>query len=100
MRPKCAKCHKVIRDDDEVIYEFGKEYHKGCCPHRRIKRNYPFGRKSKPSMDCLACGKIIKGKDLQEIRKIKEREQKKRKRGNPEDDNWKKVTKEALRHGL
>lgn len=38
------------------------------CKHRRIKKNYPFGRKSKAFMFCKDCGAIIKGKDLQEKR--------------------------------
>jgi len=29
------------------------------CIHRRIKKNYNFGRKSTPQMFCKNCGKII-----------------------------------------
>jgi len=29
------------------------------CKHRRIKKNYNFGRKSTPVMFCKDCGKII-----------------------------------------
>ena len=29
------------------------------CKHRRIKRNFPFGRKSSPSRYCKDCGKPI-----------------------------------------
>ena len=41
------------------------------CKHSKIRRNYPFGRKSKARMECKDCGKVIKGKDLEEIRKRK-----------------------------
>ena len=75
MRDKCGKCNRIIRDSEEVIREFGKEYHYYCCPHRQIKRNYPFGRKSGAMMYCLKCNKVINGKDLKEIRERKEREQ-------------------------
>lgn len=96
MKPKCAKCRKPIKDDDRVMHVWGKEYHWDCCPHRKIKRIYPFGRKSKARMECEVCSQVIKGKDLAEIRKRKELEQKKHKE-KPEDEEWKKVTKEALK---
>ena len=51
--------------------EFNKENKKrqiGRCEHRRIKRNYPFGRHSNAHMFCKRCGAIIKNKDLKEIR--------------------------------
>ncbi len=31
----------------------------GQCKHRRIKRNFPFGRKSSPRRFCKDCGKPI-----------------------------------------
>lgn len=34
------------------------------CSHRRYKKNFPFGRKSMPTMACKNCGKVIKPKDL------------------------------------
>ncbi|MGV9141779.1 MAG: hypothetical protein ACOC1X_02465 [Promethearchaeota archaeon] len=34
------------------------------CKHKRIKRNYPFGRKSEPRRICKDCGQIITGKML------------------------------------
>lgn len=46
------------------------------CQHRRIKRNYPFGRKSNATMFCKDCGQIIKNKDLLEIRERKAKENK------------------------
>lgn len=42
------------------------------CEHRNIKKNYPFGRKSKPEMYCKDCGEVLKPKDLEKI-KIKRR---------------------------
>ena len=30
------------------------------CNHKRIKKNYPHGRKSIPIMFCKDCGEIIK----------------------------------------
>ena len=38
------------------------------CNHRRIKKNYGHGKKSKPDMFCKDCGKIIKPKDLEKER--------------------------------
>jgi len=40
------------------------------CEHK-IKRNYPFGRKSKPVMFCIKCNKVISRKELTEIKKEK-----------------------------
>jgi len=31
------------------------------CKHKRIKRNYPHGRKSRPVRYCKDCGALIKG---------------------------------------
>jgi len=45
------------------------------CKHK-IKRNYPFGRKSKVRMYCKICGKVIKGKYLKENRKLNKKERK------------------------
>jgi len=39
------------------------------CKHKRIKKNYPFGRKSKPFKFCKDCGKVITNKEIKEIRK-------------------------------
>lgn len=46
----------------------------GDCQHKKIKRTYPFGRKSKAFMHCINCGLVIKGKHLQEIKKKKKKE--------------------------
>ncbi len=29
------------------------------CEHRRIKKNFPFGRNSTPTMFCKDCGEVI-----------------------------------------
>lgn len=38
------------------------------CEHRRVKKNYPFGKKSTPTMFCKDCGEVIKNKDLEKRR--------------------------------
>ena len=45
------------------------------CKHKRIKRNFPFGRESKAIMYCKICGGVIKGKDLEEIRERKKKQE-------------------------
>lgn len=35
------------------------------CEHRRIKKNYPYGKKSVPTMKCKDCGAVIKPYDIQ-----------------------------------
>ncbi len=39
------------------------------CEHRRLKKNYPFGRKSKADKVCKDCGDIVTNKDIKERRK-------------------------------
>ena len=34
------------------------------CDHKRIKKNFPHGKKSTPVMFCKDCGKVIKPKDV------------------------------------
>jgi len=34
------------------------------CSHRRIKKNFPHGKKSTPIMFCKDCGDVIKPKDI------------------------------------
>lgn len=29
------------------------------CTHKRKKKNYPFGRKSAPSVQCKDCGAVV-----------------------------------------
>ena len=43
------------------------------CEHRRIKKNYPFGRKSSPQMKCKDCGAPIKPKDVEYRRQQRRR---------------------------
>lgn len=49
------------------------------CEHRRLKKNYPFGRKSKPEIYCKWCGKVIKPHDLIERRKKNKNDKKRNK---------------------
>ncbi len=35
------------------------------CEHKRIKRNFPFGKKSKSNKFCKDCGKIVTNKMLE-----------------------------------
>jgi len=43
------------------------------CDHRRLKKNYPFGRKSKPQIYCKDCKKVVSPKEIMEVRKRKRR---------------------------
>lgn len=52
------------------------EKEKGC--KHKIKRNYPFGKNSKPRMYCKKCGILITNKMLQFIRAEKEKKNKKK----------------------
>ena len=49
------------------------------CEHRRIKKNYPFGKKSKADKTCKDCGKLITNKML-EIKRVERNKKKRRKR--------------------
>jgi len=42
------------------------------CPHRKVKKNFPYGRKSQPTMRCKYCKKVLKPKDFEAERKKKE----------------------------
>jgi len=39
------------------------------CKHRRIKKNYPFGRKSTSTKFCKDCGALISNKMLEQRKK-------------------------------
>jgi hypothetical protein len=39
------------------------------CEHRRIKKNYPFGRKSQSFKYCLDCGIVITNKQIKDMKK-------------------------------
>ena len=41
------------------------------CRHHRVKKNYPFGRKSKSEKFCKDCGEVISNKQVSE--KVRER---------------------------
>lgn len=41
------------------------------CKHKRIKKNYPFGRKSKAEKFCKDCGAVVSNKELKDQRKKK-----------------------------
>jgi formylmethanofuran dehydrogenase subunit E len=43
------------------------------CFHRRIKKNFPFGRKSKPVMKCKDCGEALSQLKLKETRRSMKR---------------------------
>lgn len=48
----------------------GRNYSRSkTCQHKRRKKNWPFGRKSKPRVVCKDCRKLIKPHDLMELRK-------------------------------
>ena len=48
------------------------------CNHRRLKKNYNHGKKSTPTIKCKDCGKRITLKDLETIRKHKEKYKKRK----------------------
>jgi hypothetical protein len=43
------------------------------CEHRRIKKNYPFGRKSRADKFCLDCGEVVTNKMLEKRKENKRR---------------------------
>ena len=49
---------------------------KSKCEHKRIKRNYPFGKKTTPRMSCKDCGAVIKPKDLEMLKKDRKKKRK------------------------
>lgn len=48
------------------------------CDHRRLKKNFPFGRNSRPEMGCKDCGNIIKSKDVEKRRQQKRKQWKRK----------------------
>lgn len=50
------------------------------CNHKRIKKNYPFGRNSEPSMFCLDCKKPVTKHELMKMRQQSIKEAKRRRR--------------------
>lgn len=47
------------------------------CEHIRLKKNFPFGRKSTPVMFCKDCKIVIRRIDLSDLKKDKSRKKKK-----------------------
>jgi len=43
------------------------------CLHKRVKKNYPFGRKSRSVKFCKDCGKVLTNKHYEEIRMKREK---------------------------
>jgi hypothetical protein len=43
------------------------------CFHKRIKRNYPHGKKSKPIMHCKDCGKSVTKLELKDTKRSMKR---------------------------
>lgn len=48
---------------------FMRKLTKENCPHKRIRKNYPFGRKSKAQKYCKTCKSLITNKMLEKRRK-------------------------------
>lgn len=49
-----------------------------CC-HPRIKKNYPHGRKSKPSMVCKKCNEVVTPFKLKQLNRMKRKKRNGRK---------------------
>lgn len=43
------------------------------CEHKRQKKNYPFGKKSKADKFCKDCGEVITNQMIKQIKKNKKR---------------------------
>lgn len=52
------------------------KYKKSNCLHKRKKKNYPFGRGSKPTISCKDCGKVLSKHEM-----MKDKQEEKRNRG-------------------
>ncbi len=48
------------------------------CEHRRLKKNYPFGKNSSPRMVCKDCGEIVTAHD--KVLQKRQRKQRSRRR--------------------
>ena len=42
------------------------ENKKETCKHRRVKKNYPFGKKSKADKKCKSCGALVTNKMIKD----------------------------------
>lgn len=50
-----------------------------CC-HPRIKKNYPHGKKSKPSMVCKKCNEVVTPFKLKQLNRMKRKKNGRNKR--------------------
>lgn len=57
-----------------------KVFNQNQCYHPRIKRNYPFGKKSKPTMVCKKCGEVITPYKLKQLNRTKRKKNGRNKR--------------------
>ncbi len=48
------------------------------CDHKKIKRNYPFGKKSKSEMFCTICNRVVKSQELIKIKNEREKRMRRR----------------------
>ena len=48
------------------------------CDHKKIKKNYPFGKKSKPEMFCLDCNQVVKSQELMKAKNQREKRMRRR----------------------
>jgi len=39
------------------------------CQHKRMKKNFPFGRNSKPLRSCKDCGSVVSNHELKKRKK-------------------------------
>ena len=68
---RCLCRHKKER------HKFGRCRERKCrcnnfsCGHWRIKKNYPYGRKSSLLRVCKDCGESVSGKFLEKRKEIK-----------------------------
>lgn len=47
------------------------------CKHKRVKKNYPFGKKSTAEKSCKDCGAVLKNKFFEQKRKEKKAKRRK-----------------------
>lgn len=43
------------------------------CEHKRIKKNFPFGKKSRASKFCKDCGEIVTNKMIEKRKETRRR---------------------------
>jgi len=57
------------------------------CEHKRLKKNYPFGRKSAPVRVCKECGNLVSGHMLLEKKRKRNKFKKKIKKNGKKQNN-------------